>query len=166
MLIYASATYRTYTMFREYIISEKSVVILQENDGNASTVVFPKVTVCHTANFNRTYLHDNINIPAELLQKTSLGKNQLIAQFARYLNMFNPFASTGKFDEELIGIMDEIYTKTLADVPYSDFIMAAAQRPNLIFRRCQFDGKPIRCFPLLLPLDIPSCYYVAVSTVR
>lgn len=128
--------------------------------------VFLMVTVCHTANWNKTYFEKTIIIPETILLKAkSIGitRSQLLAEFAKYINLY----TVGDFNQvntNLWSILTEIFEHNFRDAHFADFVADAAFRGRELFRNCIFSNYKYPCKSAHIVLDMPSCYTVPVKS--
>lgn len=129
-------------------------------------IQIPPISVCHTVNFNKTYVRENLVIPWKTLEKAvnmGISHDLLINEFLRYMNLFSIFVDVGKFDPTIWALMNEIYQATFRSTDFADFVADAIPRGKEIFKNCQWDGVQYPCHLVALPVDIPACYYLFVS---
>lgn len=141
--------------------------VREEPSKRTNELLFPLISVCHTGNFNATFVAENVRIPAATLDtafETGLDKQRLVQEFLRYMNLFSAFVDVGEFDPGVWTLMNEIFDAMFRDdVQFSDFLVDAVLKEKTIFRNCKWNGRKYACKQAPVPLDMASCYYMFVS---
>lgn len=167
--LYSSVAYQTYTTLLAYYQKTTITTVeeIMQKSGQETGLLFPPISICHTGNFNKTFVRQSIRITSETLKKAKiigLDEDKLLEEFLRYMNLFSMFVDVGRFKPEVWDVLTEIYDATFrGDVHFSDLVADAAFRGKALFKNCQWAGRKYPCSESPIITIMPSCYYLMVG---
>lgn len=168
ILSYFAAVYLPLLTVQRYSLGT-TVVSIDNQPPVGSQIVFPRMMICHTPSWNKTYLEANVDIPEEISEKASkmgLNRAEILAQFAKYINSFYVL-HVEDMDDDIWTLMTELYESVIkGNVQFVDLVWDAGFRGRYIYTSCKYNKKPFRCAQAQVPITMASCHGIQVGHHR
>lgn len=164
VVLYASAAYSVFSVIGQQNAGTTAIFI---DHGKREAARYETMTVCHTVHWNKTYFEQNVDIPSHIADKlVDLGmtRDELLSEYSQYISLFSVFYDR-EFRPALWEVLTELFDHNFRNVQFSDFISDAKFRGNTLLRNCRFMGVSYSCSPIGISHDLPSCFFVPVSSV-